>query len=312
MHTCELCNFKTNRKFDLNKHLKSKKHLRNSEEKEAKTDNNTIDNNVDTSKSEESIDDYSEAIPIDEYEDELIEFEKDHYCDIPTENKKKRVTISTKEVPTNYDKPFDDMDNENFYIEKYEEPPIKLPKKAKNVKINKMPKFKRETKQVDEVLDDFLFSDKPTEILGKTKRELLNRISTFKTLFKEELKGFKIKKNATEIELNEYLEEMSVIVETGGVNQFVTDMMINSIKMVEPISTRTKFNISGLSDMLKMNPEFNKMTKLLYLKYNVFAKVPIEYQFALLIMTTAYICIQKNKNMNQIDNILNEPVDNKS
>ena len=61
--------------------------------------------------------------------------------------------------------------------------------------------------------------------------------------------------------------------------------------------------------MLKMNPEFSKMTKLLYLKYNVFAKVPIEYQFALLIMTTGYICIQKNKTNKQIDTMLDEKIE---
>ena len=60
--------------------------------------------------------------------------------------------------------------------------------------------------------------------------------------------------------------------------------------------------------MLKGNPQFNNLFKQLYVKYNVFHKIPPEIQIVLLISTTSYICINKNKNKHLIHEFLNQPV----
>ena len=65
----------------------------------------------------------------------------------------------------------------------------------------------------------------------------------------------------------------------------------------------------GLSDMLKANKEFHNLCKQMYLKYNVFSKIPPEYQLCILMSTSAYICINKNKNKDSLEAYLNEPVE---
>jgi hypothetical protein len=155
---------------------------------------------------------------------------------------------------------------------------------------------------------DSVFGEQGSEILGRDKRQLITKITQYKQLFPKELKGFKVKKNATPQELRAYLDEMSCIVETGTLDEFITESILGCLKMVEGISSYTQnFNISGLADMLKMNPQFNNLVKQLYIKYNTFDAVPPEQQLIILVATTSYICIQKNKNRAKLESYLNEP-----
>ena len=45
------------------------------------------------------------------------------------------------------------------------------------------------------------------------------------------------------------------------------------------------------------------------MKYNVFNKIPPEYQLTILVSTSAYICINKKKNKDSLEAYLNEPVE---
>jgi hypothetical protein len=86
------------------------------------------------------------------------------------------------------------------------------------------------------------------------------------------------------------------------------DAILATIGSLEGFTKRTSFNISGMSMMLKANPQFHHLCKQLYLKYNSFGSVPPEYQMLILLFTTGYICINKNKNINNLENTLNEPM----
>ena len=61
-------------------------------------------------------------------------------------------------------------------------------------------------------IEDDVFSDQGTPILGKDRLILQKKISQYKTLFADELKGFKVKRNASADELKTSLEEMETIV----------------------------------------------------------------------------------------------------
>lgn len=168
----------------------------------------------------------------------------------------------------------------------------------------------KKTKQlkIEEDDNNGLFSEKGTEILGREKRELLSKIQQYKSLFPEVFKKFTIKKNATTEELKEYLDEMDVLVSTDSVEQFLTDSIMQSLKMIEGASSYTKYDITGLTDLLKANKQFNTLMKQLYIKYKVFSQVPIEYQAILLVSTTAYICLMKNKKKKELEMFLNQPI----
>ena len=158
----------------------------------------------------------------------------------------------------------------------------------------------------DDSSDDF-FSGKPTEIIGLESRTLLAKVKQYKILFPNELKGFKIKKKPTTQELQACLDEMDAIVSTNSVDNFITDGILQSLSVIEGISTRTNYNISGLSMMLKNNPQFHSLSKQLYVKYGTFSSIGPEYQLIFLVATSCYICRQKNASRNQMEEYLSEP-----
>ena len=157
--------------------------------------------------------------------------------------------------------------------------------------------------------DDDIFSDHGTEILGKDKHLLLKKVGQYKSLFKDELKTFKVKRNASEGELKAYLDEMQTVVEINTLDEFLTDSIIQCIKIVEGVSSLTKnYNITGLADMLKSNKQFNNLLKVLFVKYGSYQSMPPEWQLALLVATSSFMCMQKNRNKSQINSYLNEPI----
>ena len=156
---------------------------------------------------------------------------------------------------------------------------------------------------------DSLFGDSPTPIHGRDKILLMKKINQYKTLFPADLKGFKIKKNPSAEDLNNVLAEMEVLVETNSVDGFLVDSVLSCIKMVEPLTSGTRnYDVRGLADMLKANKEFHRLAKQLFIKYNVFSSVPVEYQMVMLVSTTAFICTQKNKGKASINSYLDETI----
>jgi hypothetical protein len=145
---------------------------------------------------------------------------------------------------------------------------------------------------------------------GDVKDRILlqHKIKQYKILFPEELKKYKVKPNASILKLKEHLEEIEVLISLSSVDTFIMDSIFYSIKMVEGVSARTKnYNIEGLAEILKQNDQFLKLCKQLYLKYNTFEAVPAEYQLVMIVSTSAYICMQKNKHKSELNDILNQP-----
>jgi hypothetical protein len=157
--------------------------------------------------------------------------------------------------------------------------------------------------------DDSLFDEVGTVCLGRDKRELIAKVNQYKNLFPDELKKFKLKKGATVEELKVYLEEMESIVDCSSVENFLTDSILQCIRIVEGVSAiSSKYNIQGCADLLKSNKQFHSLCKQLYIKYKVFSSVPPEYQLLMLVATTAYICKAKNQNKGSIEAYLNQPL----
>ena len=101
---------------------------------------------------------------------------------------------------------------------------------------------------------------------------------------------------------------MDSIVECDSVEQFLLDSILQSIKLMEGVSTYTKYDIQGLADLLKQNKQFHQLAKQLFIKYKVFSAVPAEFQLLMLVTTTAYICNCKNKRKGELNEYLNQPI----
>ena len=167
-------------------------------------------------------------------------------------------------------------------------------------KINKQKKIDEEINEDQEEEEQFL---------GKNRRELNNTILKYKELFPSELKKFKIKKNSSVDELKEYITEIQCIIETSCTDSFITDSIYTAMSYIEPITSKTRYNISGLTLILKSNKEFNKLCKQLMLKYGCFSSsISIEYQTLLIIISSVYITITTNSNRKSIEKYLDEKI----
>jgi hypothetical protein len=176
-----------------------------------------------------------------------------------------------------------------------------------NKEQNKITQIKN--KKIIDNDNNSLFSETGNPINGREKNILLKKVKQYKNLFPTELSKFKIKVNATENELKNYLDEMEILVELDSVDDFLTDSILQSLKVIENVSATTQnYNISGLSDLLKNNKQFHTLCKQLYIKYNCFSQVPPEYQMMFLISTSMYICRNKNIKKNELNSFLNETI----
>ena len=176
-------------------------------------------------------------------------------------------------------------------------------------KINKMMCGKSKNEKIEKIEKDentSLFDDEPTELMGREKLIIMKKIQQYKILFPKELSKFKLKKKINLDELKVSLEECSALVEINSIDGFILDSIMSCIKMCENYSEDTDYDISGLSFLLKSNPQFISLAKQLFIRYNVFSHVPIQYQMCMCIISTSYLCIQKNKNKSSINSYLDE------
>jgi hypothetical protein len=202
----------------------------------------------------------------------------------------------------------EDLNNENF-----QEPPSEKEQKLQEKEFKEQAKIHKKNQLKEQKVNSIfetsdLFDETGTEIIGRDRRVIINKLNQYRSLFPKELSKFKVKKGASIDELQAYLQEMSTIVECSSYDNFLSDSIIQTVKLIEGATQPTRYDISGCADMLKANPQFNNLLKQLYVKYNVFSKIPPEIQMVLLVSTTAYICINKNKNKASLTNYLNTPM----
>ena len=229
-------------------------------------------------------------------DDFLSEFHNDNFIPTPIEDKKTKKQRE-KENENNDDNWMADIKQQLKEEKKDEKKQEKIYKEQKK-------NYDDSIKYSDELNfhDKEIYSDKPTEILGQNKRVLMAKILQYKTVFPDELKGFKIKKDPTDSELEQYLLEAEIIVNTSSVENMITDLILNVIKMMEYASSYTKKDLTGMAELLKEDKQFLQLTKLLYCKYSVFSKIPVEAQLILCIASKGVICIKKNDIKKKLEN----------
>ena len=179
-----------------------------------------------------------------------------------------------------------------------------------NSKISKAQKLEEKQIKIQEKLNEKenKINNESTEIIGKTRRQLLTKINKYKKIYKTELSDYKIMKNASEVELQEHIKNIEDILDSSEIDTFINDSIFHCIKLIEPLSSNTRFNINGLSSMLKLNPQFLNLTNRLILKYDLFKSTPIEYQFLMCISTSIYLTIQMNQSKPVLNQFLNQKI----
>ena len=147
-----------------------------------------------------------------------------------------------------------------------------------------------------------------TELQGRTKIFLQKKINQYRELFPI-LKSIKIKKNCSEQEMEAIIEEYIAVIEVNNVDQFIYDGILQSITVVEGISQYSRlYNITGLTQILKSNVQFENTCKLLFLKYGIYSKIEPEYQLLFILSTSIYIANQKNRQKEKIQEYLNQSI----
>ena len=237
------------------------------------------------------------------------------------------INQEDEDMDDSFEDAFKDLTNDNYVSEeteikqtKAEKERLKLEKEQLKYEILKQKEEDRRNQANQKLFekttrsrkvqqeDDELFSSCPSEIMGLDKRQLLKKISEYKSLFPQLLKSFKIKKNPSIEDLRDVLAEFDAIVSVSSVEGFVTDALLSCITLIETGSTRTKFNISGTAEMLRAQPKFHDLCKQMYLKHHVFSNVPCEYQLIMLVGMTAMVAHQQNQKREKVSNLLNKPM----
>jgi hypothetical protein len=245
-----------------------------------------------------------EVLPVNEENEEIKENEED-----------------VNEVPIFNE--LDDLTNINFNKKKNieaEEILKKVINKKKEAPIESNPaeglltkiinRRKEQLQKVQTNINSSNDDDDATPILGKDRRILTSKIQQYKNLFPEILGKFKLKKNPTIEDLQEALDEMDVMVNCSSVEDFLNDSILQCLKMIEGASSYTRYDVSGMSDLLRQNKQFHQLSKMLYIKYKVFSNIPPEYQMVMLMATTAYVCVEKNKRKASLEEYLNTAIPN--
>ena len=177
-------------------------------------------------------------------------------------------------------------------------------------KITKAQKLEEKQQQIQKKLEEKenKINNDSTEIIGKTKRQLLTKINKYKKLFKSELSDYKINKNASEDELKNHIINIQDLLDSSEIDNYINDSIYSCIKMIEPFTSKSRYDLTGLSNMLKLNPQFDVMCKKLMLKYNCFSNTPIEYQMIMLVSTSVYLTLQMNKSKPAMEQFLNQKI----
>ena len=151
-------------------------------------------------------------------------------------------------------------------------------------------------------------SENYTEIYG-SKLEQINIINKCKLLFPTELADFTYNKKSNSEQLAIIIEEIKTIVELQTVDSFLTNSIYDAILMIEPYSKNiSKYDISGISAALRVNPNVDKLLKQIILKYNFCANTSPELQLLIIVVTTGYMTIQKNSNKDSINKYLDQKI----
>ena len=150
-------------------------------------------------------------------------------------------------------------------------------------------------------------SENYTEIYG-SKLEQINTINKYKLLFPTELENFTYNKKSNSEQLAIIIEEIKTIVELQTVDSFLTNSIYDAILMIEPYSKPTKYDISGISMALRVNPNVDKLLKQIILKYNFCGNTSPELQLLIIVVTTGYMTIQKNSNKESINKYLDQKI----
>ena len=210
----------------------------------------------------------------------------------------------------------EEMENDKYVnkieIEKQQDIEDKKQNKIdmKQNKISKAQKFEEKQRKIEEKIKEKEENkiNESTEIISKNKRSLLAKINKYKKLFKTELSDYKINKNASEDELKNHIINIQDLLDSSEVDNYINDSIYHCIKMIEQFTCKSKYDITGLSNMLKMNPQFDIMCKKLMLKYNCFSNTPLEYQMIMLVSTSVYLTIQMNKSKPAMEQFLNQKI----
>ena len=120
-------------------------------------------------------------------------------------------------------------------------------------------------------------------------------------LFPEQLKSFRVKKKASEEELQKYLDEIDCILSTSKLDSFLCEAVNYAVGVIEKMSSlTTNFDLTGIQDMLKNNREFQDLIRILSIKYNTFSQVSPELQLCIILASTSYICVISNRQKKQL------------
>ena len=148
-----------------------------------------------------------------------------------------------------------------------------------------------------------------TSVDDKTEKLSLQRkLKQYQIMFPQELSEFMKtamfkKANKSIDDMHTCIAEMDLILSVGSeenIDNFILSSILETLKVVEPMSKlyrigSEKYDITGLSDALKNNPQFLSLCKRMLLKYNTFIDVPLPIQLIFCVSIQATAVVHENR-----------------
>ena len=160
--------------------------------------------------------------------------------------------------------------------------------------MEKASKVKKNKKENDEENDEENDTTDLGDLQNKSKIcKLYKKIVKYKEMFPE-LSMIKLNRNDSEEKMQNIILECQDILETTWIDSFLIDVFFHTVEQLEPITLRTKYNISGLTVELKKNEKILNLLKQCSMKYGSYAKLSCEYSLLMAICSSTYAVIMAN------------------
>lgn len=145
-----------------------------------------------------------------------------------------------------------------------------------------------------------------------TEQRLKNKILRYKVSFGKYLLAYDYKiEQMDELsieQLEKLVQEIEIAVSCRTSGNMLKSYYIGSVQMVEKVAPLLSLNLQGLSAVLENNQAIQETLDELSIKYDVLQAQPPEARLAFLTLQTIMALNNRNRQIDAVKNVVNEPV----
>ena len=149
---------------------------------------------------------------------------------------------------------------------------------------------------IDDNIDFMNMNSKDDESLDvKIQRSrAFKKLLRYKESFRDELEHIKINQKDSLEKINDSISLCQETLESTWVENTISDCIFQLLENIEPLSSKTKFDISGLSKVLQKDQKVKNLILQIGLKYGSICQISAEWTLLMSICASTYLVIVAN------------------